>query len=369
MKSDEELIKMFVPLIRNLVSKGLSENFIKSCVRIGDMDRFTGGLKSDYVGHVRIDVNTVIKTHSSELELHKALMEEVNKNEKVFPEVLQLTKLDDGLYIMLMEELVKYDTFLKFIYDKNLSDKELEKLTTKALEKLSIIHNTETKNLNNLSVNSNPYYERIKGKINDVFKSDKELKQLKILKCKINNKEVLSVSEILKQLKNWLKKDLINNNLQLAHGDYHLANILFRPRGKGYSCLTIDPNPLIGVSDPIYDFGKLLHWIDIVGWAKHKPENCKSEYKLTKGNIEINYWLENEPKSVKHRRDAVYKLVINHLNKNSSALCGDWEKRLKISLASSHLGLAAIFNKPENTEVRRFIFARSIELLHEGISP
>lgn len=371
MNSEEELIQTLVPIIRTILKKGLSQNFLKSCVRIGEVNPINGGLKSNFVGHIRIDVNTVVKTHSEELKLHKILMEKVNDNKnsvKVFPEIVQLIELNKDLYIMLMEELLKFETFLELIYSKNLKYNELEKLIFKTMERISIIHRTKIEENINFPVNTNPYNKRIKEKINQILKLDKDLDKTKNLNGIINNKDVLPISELLTKLQSWLKTDLVNLDPRLVHGDYHLGNILFRPRGRGFSCLTIDPNPLIGISDPIYDFGKLLHWIDIVGWAKYKPEYCKSDWSSTKNKWELNYRLNNEPRSVKHRRETTDKILKKHLEHYSVKFCGDWEKRLNISLASAHLGLAVIFDKPENADVRRFIFARAIELLNDVIT-
>lgn len=367
---DKELILFLVPIVREILQKGLTENFLKSCVRIGEVLPKTAGLKSNFVGHIRIDVNTIVKIHTEELNLHKSLMEKVNSqipNKKIFPNILQVTKINDSKYIMLMEELLKHESFLTYIYVKATKQTELEILTKKVLENLSIIHETPILVSDNFKSNRNPYYKRIKEKIYEILSNDKELSIMDKHNGRINNNYIISIESMLSNLNSWLKDNIQDIKLSLNHGDYHLENILFRPRGRGYSCLTIDPNPLVGESDPLYDFGKLLHWIDIVGWAKYKPVNCKAIFNISESSWEIEYYLEKEPKSVKKRRHIVWDIVLSHLKMNSNKFSNKWDRLLNVSLASSHLGFASILKGEENKEVRRFVFSRAIELINEAI--
>ena len=67
-----------MPAVRALLRRGLSEQFLRSCVRIGGYEPFGGGFKSRLVGGLRIDVNAVLKLGDRELVAMAALVDRVD---------------------------------------------------------------------------------------------------------------------------------------------------------------------------------------------------------------------------------------------------------------------------------------------------
>ncbi|MCK7516725.1 MAG: aminoglycoside phosphotransferase family protein [Ignavibacteriales bacterium] len=318
------------------------------------IEPLTGGLKSQMVSRVQMTLDSVVKIDTKELKSHKSLMEMVNKKyEKTFPEILQLKKIDNKKFILIMEQMRKFEPFLNYIYQSNTNNNQLKILTQKAFDYIRNVHRTPIKSNNRLQTTRNPYSTRIKSKIDQVVKTDPPLAKMLTKNGVINGVKIRSInSTLFKKVNKWLINDLKNVELTLTHGDSHLGNILFRGRGFGYSCRLIDPNPLIGISDPIYDFGKLLHWVEEVGWAKFQPKKCSSVWKTSKNSWTLDYSVIREPLTVKRRRKIVMDNTMEFLNKTK--FLGDWQKRLKISLASSHLGLAAILIEL-NQETRKKI--------------
>src|SRR5687768_16768305 len=86
-----------VPAVRALLRRGLDDDFMASCVRIGAFEAFGGGLKARLVGGLRVDVDAAVKLGDDELELHRRVMEHVNRERPAtFPAVLDLVRLDRG---------------------------------------------------------------------------------------------------------------------------------------------------------------------------------------------------------------------------------------------------------------------------------
>ena len=92
-----------VPAVRTLLARGLSDSFMRACVRIGEFETYSGGLKADLVGGLTLHVNAALKLGGGELEGHAALMNAVNDlRPGTFAEVLETVPLDGGRWLLLM---------------------------------------------------------------------------------------------------------------------------------------------------------------------------------------------------------------------------------------------------------------------------
>ena len=65
-----ELTDQLVPVVRQILQRGLPEDFLRSCVRIGGFKAFGGGLKADMVGGLRVDIHAVLEFSASNENKH-----------------------------------------------------------------------------------------------------------------------------------------------------------------------------------------------------------------------------------------------------------------------------------------------------------
>lgn len=78
-----------VPAVRALLAHGLSNSFMRACVRIGGFETYAGGLT--------IYVNAALKLGGSELEAHAVLMSAINaRRSGTFAEALEAVSMDGG---------------------------------------------------------------------------------------------------------------------------------------------------------------------------------------------------------------------------------------------------------------------------------
>jgi hypothetical protein len=127
----------------------------------------------------------------------------------------------------------------------------------------------------------------------------------------------------------------------------------------------IDPNPEIGFSQPLYDIGKLLHWVEPVGWAQVTPQACEAEWhaRVGRGRWSLNAWVEGVSRAAEQRR----KYIEERVNELANAYRGGYGVRftpmLALARASAHVGLAALLTGRSNLSVRRFVLAHALRAL------
>jgi hypothetical protein len=168
-----------VPAIRDLLRHGLSDDVQRACVRAGAFTQFGGGLKADLVGGLRIDVNAALKLGDAELELHRALMESVNRiRARTFPAVLSLVKLSGGRRLMFMEQLLGHDTLLDLTYLRPTARADLERVLDKVVEGVRAVRRLargDAKLVRRLPRTADPYTARIRDRIDRIVVADPEL--------------------------------------------------------------------------------------------------------------------------------------------------------------------------------------------------
>jgi len=348
-----------VGAVQNLFSKGLSKQIIKNCIRIDNsFESFSGGLKSKLVGGMQINLNAVLKLGDSEMLLHQILMNSVNeKGVIVFPEVLTCFKSEHE-YLLLMENLTGFESLHNLVFKRNTSLFNLSSVTRKAFALLSCIHSMD--DLPSLTLSKNPFYSRIQSKICAAIEADCALRPLWERSGKILGSQCPPLSEVFPVLEKWLENVSESIPRTLVHGDPHLANIMVRKRGKGHSVRFIDPNPLIGIATPFYDFGKILHWASEVGWAKAYPMNCTCSFRPGK-NWALSPKLTKYSKSAESRRQHVYDEI--HRNISPFLTEQNAQPLLHISTASAHVGLVSLYHTLEQKMVRRYVLAYALREL------
>ncbi|MBX2990096.1 MAG: phosphotransferase [Bacteroidetes bacterium] len=361
----------FVPIVRRVLQLGFSEQFMRSCVRIGKIEQLGEGFKADFVGTVRTDVHTVVKLGTDELKLHKALIELVNSQyPRTFPDVLHIDVLDDVRFVLLMEQMRKFKSFSKYLYNEATEVAVLNRLVDKAISAIKNVHKTTVRIKSRIGTSVDPYTKRIDSKLRAILKADEALSSIMSEPGYVNGKKVPPLNNTLKTVKARLQADLPKLRMNLVHGDPHLGNILFRKRGHGFSCFLIDPNPLIGMSDPIYDFGKLLHWMQPVGWVARNPKSCHSRWipPSRKSRWVLDIHLSDIPKAAELRRKRVEQYTLDKIEEQREGDWDNWEYRLRVSVASAHLGLAEIMSTRGHTQAGRFVLAHAILELGKSVS-
>lgn len=356
-----------IPAIRDLLRRGLAMDIQRACVRVGAFTAFGGGLKSDLVGGLRIDVNAAIKLGNAELELHRSLMESVNRvRPYTFPAVLSLVRLDGDRRLMFMEQLLGHDTLLDLTYQRATTRGDLERMLDKVIEGVRAVRRiarADARMMRRLPRTVDPYTERLRDRIDRIIAADPELAVVRAREGTAVGVRVGPVDAILRDLAAWVPVALEGAPRVPCHGDLHLGNVMARKRGKGFSVRLIDPNPQVGISDPLYDAGKLLHWAEPVGWARVAPERCRARLRTAKPGWTLDAELCDVSSSAEARRSFLEQSIHRRLKLLGRA--GDTTRaaRLEIAIASAHVGLAALLTRPEDKHARRFALAHALRAL------
>ena len=356
-----------VPAVRALLERGLEDDYLKASVRIGAFTPFGGGLKADLVGGLRIDVNAALKLGDSELDLHRQLMEAVDRvRARTFPEVLSLVRLKDGRRLMFMEQLLGHETLLDMTYLRPTTRGDLERVLDKVIEGVRAIRRTaraEPRMVRRLPVTADPYTARLRDRLGKILDADPDLSVMDERGGTVLGVEVPPLPQLLDEVGAWVPGALEGAPRVPCHGDLHLGNVMVRRRGRGWSVRLIDPNPGIGVTDPLYDAGKLLHWAEPVGWARVAPEGCRTRLRGGSDGWRLEAWMEGASDAADKRRGWLEQSIHDRLARLGRASDTTRAARLHIAVASAHVGLAALLVRPSDQHARRFALAHALAAL------
>ncbi len=358
-----------VPLVRNWLEKGISTTNLRSSVRIQDITELAGGLKSPVVGVVNVSVQVIIKQGSDELIDHQRMMNIVNdkaaksKSSKlqaaVFPEVMAVQELagmpKDRNYIMIQQAFVGYDSVQDLLYGKNASIARAKRAVDRGLPALEFIHRI-TQNqrgpLKDLPRTPDPFTSRLE-RLRKLKGQHTWLEQAFRSETIVDGHKLPRLTTLLHRLRKWQATRSKENSLRLVHGDPHIANLMTRRRGRdGESARWIDPNPTVGFSDPAYDWGKLLHFVEPVGWAKESDGYVTTKIRESANGVKINTALQGYSKRVENARAEIEQQV------RSAALAAlkhrsQPEAILELSIASAHIGYASLGDDPNATRAQK----------------
>lgn len=352
-----------VPAVRGLLAKGLSDTFMRACVRIGGFEPYAGGLKADLVGGFTLHVNAVLKLGGVELNDHAALMNAVNKHRPgTFAEVLETVQIDGVRWLLMMAQLRKYDTLFDLVFNRETTQTDLKNVLDKSFAGLAAVHETNPKHSGFVKT-TNPYTHRIRDKLTAALVGDSAITPMLHNPGKVMGLVCPPLKDLLNKLEAWLKVNMPLVPKVLIHGDPHLRNVMVRRYGKkGFAVRFIDPNPDYGYTDAAYDFGKILHFAEPVGWALAQPAACRGIWKAggSKWNLETEL---HAAQQAEHRRAFLEKEILERIAGLIWAQDLTWHARLHVARASAHLGLLARFSEEGASNARRFVLAHAVKAL------
>lgn len=105
------------------------------------------------------------------------------------------------------------------------------------------------------------YFEKTVNRIEEMKSNNKFKKKLNAKYLTINNKDYINAPLLMEEVKEYIKKLYIKNEMSFIHGDLCMSNILFDPTSRIFKI--IDPRGQFGESDLYgdikYDIAKLRH--------------------------------------------------------------------------------------------------------------
>jgi len=362
-----DLAKDLVPAIRDLLGRGLSTSFMRACVRVGAFEPYSGGLKADLVGGVTLHVNAAMKLGGVELKAHAALMNAVNTQRPgTFAEILDVVRLDQGRWLLLMAQLSKYETLFDLVFDRDTTAAVLLQVLDKTFAGLAAVHAVAAGSVSGLgtfSETQDPYTARVRTKLAAALKGDKALAPMLDTQGRVLGRTCPPLTELLTRLETWLAREMHDVPRLLIHGDPHLRNVMVRRYGKGHAARFIDPNPDYGYTDPAYDFGKLLHFAEPVGWALARPGACCGSWRKGSGDWTLDATLHDAPQAAERRRVLLEQEIHARIERLRWTRHPTWAARLHVARASAHFGLLARFSGQGSDHARRFVLAHAVAAL------
>lgn len=329
-------------------------------IDIGVYERFSEAVASDIVGKVNFNGCVFVKA-GREIEKIKKQADYIKnlkpKLKDLFPKIIDVRD-KNGVCICLMELLGTYISLHEMIF-KRYSDWQIMNSIDGVLELISKIYSNEidrknipqTKKLyqdlrieESISV-GRERHKKEEIKIQDDWKGffPNGIESLLTSKIKIDDLllEPFSVYQIILSQKISL---LSPNFITWIHGDLHPGNIMVNLNMPGSEIKLIDPNPDFEKgSDYLYDMGKLLHWLDMMGFiireretGKPNEEIIKVDIKKDNGIINMSYIIDQEYSDLRGRFFNYTFGKIKDLGKtfNDTYLL----PRLYLSIASAYLG-------------------------------
>ena len=128
------------------------------------------------------------------------------------------------------------------------------------------------------------------------------------------------------------------------------------------SARLIDPNPTLGITDPAYDYGKFLHFLEPVGWVRARPESCSARWTAPRGGGRwcLDAEMQNLPRRREMARSAMEADIHRAAERSLGAHDSDWKRALGVATASAHLGLARLAAESGDRKACRFALAYAL---------
>ncbi len=377
-----DLHSELVPALRSRLQRGLSESFMRACVRIGEFEPFSGGLKADLVGGVTLEVRAVIKLGGPELRQHARLMNCANRvRPGTCVEVVDLAELEGERWLMMMSR-VQAVTLYDAVYREATEPSILERAVRKVFEGLAAMHAVPWNPADGFALTPDPFSRRIGPKLVDQWPALGE--QAALMRSKPGRIVIDSavfecppLDGLLQDLSAWLDLHMSAAQPGLVHGDPHLRNAMITRHGRGIAVRFIDPNPEYGYTDPMYDYGKLLHFAEPVGWALLEADRspCRAELVTDGDGWQLSAHLVNAARATEERRAWLQECIDQRLVALCAAEGGTASARLAVARASAHLGLLARMQAADEMPRRLFVLAHALAALtqwnqeaHEGFA-
>ncbi len=353
---DDELLRDVVQAVRCLLETGLNADLQRGSVRVGAFQKFGGGLKAELVGGLRIDVNAVLKVGDGSLLRDVDLIGAVNALESVFPQPLRVVELPRARHMMLMEQLTGYETLLSLTYQSGSPISLLQRVVEKAIRQVRLVHRVEW----DAAAGPGLFRQRLRARLVEPVAKHDQLHAMATtpgrLRVRANETWVTRECPPLNKLVDVAVKRAsarLRRCSSLQHGDPHLANILWRPYGKGVRVRLIDPNGSVGKTSPFYDYGKLVHFADPMGWVRVAPEACSCRFDVRKSGAWV---LSSEYQPSSARAESRRQTVRAQIDQLFGDLigCNGGLPAAAVGIAAAHSGLVPLI---EQEEPAKFGFA------------
>lgn len=351
---------------RDVVVQRLMRDKCGQNVKVGPSSHIGGGLQSDAVLQLRVDVHLVAKIAGPELNDHKRYLDAINRLlPRLFPEVLAIVHIDGTGYVLLMEELLEKRSALSLVFGSRIKIADALQLIRHTIRVLNNLHaiapSKIPKELRSREI-ADPYTSRLRTKLGDITRLDPALEQIWKVPCIVFGQECPPLESVLHNIETWLASERLKVKPTLLHGDPHLGNIFCAVASKPIVRF-IDPNPDACFGDPIYDFGKLLHWIEPVGWAAYNPAVCLSRWEPSRrhGKARLNCYLSSKASPITERRRA---RIEEFFRQTFHAEYKGHGARLAVAVATAHVGLARLLAQQRNLRAARFVLAYVLQALH-----
>ena len=288
------------------------------------------------MGGLRVDVHAALKLGGAELAADAQLMNAVNgRAPRTFARVQRVVRLGDGRTLLVFEELRRHDTLLQAVFCRATSGPALDRLAVRFVTAVRAVHATPS--WPGVNTRPRPFGSRLRQRLEAVLGAPggQHLESLWDTPGTVMGRTLPPASEWLAVLRSWEPES--PGGACLVHGDAHLANALVRRRGASYSMRLIDPNSTVGVSTPFYDFGKMMHFTDPLGWLRVKPGACAARFRRRAASDWSLAAEHDPPRAAEARRRRFERGVLQALR------VPDGDARiLSIAIASAHIGLAAL---------------------------
>jgi len=257
-----------------------------------------------------------------------------------------------------MEE-VRGESALDLIFRSQTGMEDLTALLTMVQSRLNALHKLPVAAIPLDLVQTrdmvDPYTGRLRNKLRALTKLDQKLERIWTSPCEVFGLICSPLEPTLKSIELWLRSQLVTLKPVFLHGDPHLGNIFCRLGAKP-KVRFIDPNADACFGDPIYDIGKVLHWIEAVGWAAYKPSLCHARLTNSRGKerIKLASWLSpRTSQAAEQRRQWAEKEFFRIFPVTRT----EDKARLFISVATAHAGLALLLAKNRRVAASRFVLA------------
>lgn len=360
------------------IRDGLS-NVIEQNVTVTDLEPFLDAVASRIVGSVDVVVECVLKVGDAKL-LKQLEYIENNGYSHLYPQIYSTLK--EGEDCACLMEFIPGLTLHSMIFSPEPNDEtKLETDTVSVLNLLTSIYNDKQYKYTQPNLEAIYIRDRFKEKyskglerLKKVVRFPQEyehlrerLNRLSSFPIKVNGQECLSYDDCLKELRFLLPK--INCPCStLVHGDPHPGNIIFSSASEGERIRFLDPNGYIDQGDYLYDFGKMVHWVELMGFIIVERTLGSRLFdfslKLEQSKLMIDYEL-SAPFDFPHRLEIVKEVTFRAMKEMATRFeDGFFMDRFPVSLAAAYIGGFSYFEEFHQAMIS---FCQSLLYLNRAI--
>lgn len=377
-----EAIEKWQEMMVDVLKEGLKGEIINN-LSITTYDPFKDGIASEIVGRAKFEVSCVLKAGGEDIKQQIDFIKAFPAAD-IFPKILQEGH-HNGKWICLMENLAGYKSFHEYVF----------RTATSSLHEIEAFLDYYYKWLKEILIS---FMKVNRPNLNDIYINPRLIKRVEEARAKLQSKSILvlshniedllskrilfdgeeipSFNELMQQIaiKDGQIQDLAPEFSTFLHGDAHPANIMLMRNPPHYSIKLIDPNPSLGgLGDYMYDQGKMLHWLDMMGYIvleRTSGERIVTPEKETETDtLKVHYkWLDPDKINLKGVR-SLQTNAFHHAIENLKSLSNDmgdsnWDKRLDLSMAAAYIGCLSRLEDPNHLAI---VFIEGLKYLNRFV--